>query len=81
MKEQSRRQFINSCLSWAISGFGFSFISLCAGCNEEKKSTTLSGIVDRKKKELPVFEGTAKINPDFCYVYDFMRFFQLTSLL
>ena len=65
MNEQSRRQFINSCLSWAISGFGFSFISLCAGCNEEKKSRTLTGILDREKKEQPAVEGKAKINPDF----------------
>lgn len=46
MKEQSSRQFISSCFYWAISGFGFSFISFCAGCKEERKSTSQHGFID-----------------------------------
>jgi putative pyruvate formate lyase activating enzyme len=65
MKDQSRRQFINSCLSWAISGFGFSFISLCAGCKKEEESTSQAGFIDYEKKKHLTVEGTAKINPDF----------------
>ena len=65
MKEQSRRQFINSCLYLAISGFGSAFISLCAGCKKEEKSTSLAGILDHEKKEGLTVEGTAKIDPDF----------------
>ncbi|MBU4184867.1 MAG: radical SAM protein [Proteobacteria bacterium] len=65
MKKQSRRQFISSCFYWAISGFGFSFISFCAGCNEERKSTSQPGFIRHENKERLTVEGTAKINPDF----------------
>jgi len=65
MKQQSRRQFINSCLYLAISGFGSAFMSLCTGCKKEEKSTSLAGILDHEKKERPTVEGTAKIDPGF----------------
>lgn len=65
MKEQSRRQFIKSCLYLAISGFSSAFIPLCAGCKKEKKSTSLPDILDHEKKERLIVERTAKIDPDF----------------
>jgi putative pyruvate formate lyase activating enzyme len=65
MKEQSRRQFINSCLYLAISGLGSAFISLCAGCKKEEKSTSIAGILDHEEKERLTIEAIAKIDPDF----------------
>lgn len=65
MKQQSRRQFIESCLYLAISGFGCGFASLCAGCKKEERETSLSGILDHEKKERVAVEGAARIDPDF----------------
>ncbi|HIC91516.1 MAG TPA: radical SAM protein [Syntrophaceae bacterium] len=65
MKEQSRRQFIKTCLYLVISGCSFSFISLCAGCKKEEKPTYLFDILDHEKKGPLIVEETAKIDPDF----------------
>jgi putative pyruvate formate lyase activating enzyme len=65
VKEQSRRQFISSCLCLAISGFGSALISLCSGCKKEEESTSLPGILDHEKKERLTVGGVAKIDPNF----------------
>ena len=65
MKEQSRRQFVKSCLYLTISGLGCAFVPLCPGCKREEKSTSLSGIPGHEKKERQLVEETAKIDPDF----------------
>lgn len=56
MKEQSRRQFIQSCLYLVLSGLSLPFFSFCTGCKKNEKSTYLSEIVDRE---------AAKIDPHF----------------
>jgi putative pyruvate formate lyase activating enzyme len=64
MKEQSRREFIESCLCWAVSaGLGCSLASLCAGCIKEAEAK--SGVRQHEKTRQLLFEGTAKIDPDF----------------
>ena len=64
MKEQSRREFIESCLCWAVSaGLGCSLTSLCAGCIKEAEAK--SGVRQHEKTKELLFEGTAKIDPDF----------------
>ena len=60
MKEQPRREFIKSCFYLSIAGLGSSFISLCPGCKENKKSTFLPDALDYYKEG-----GTAKIDPNF----------------
>ena len=65
MKEQSRRQFVKSCLYLTISGLGCAFVPLCPGCKREEKSTSLSGILGHEKKERHIVERTEKIDPDF----------------
>jgi putative pyruvate formate lyase activating enzyme len=64
MKEQSRREFIESCFCLAMSaGLGCAFISLCAGCKKEAES--VSGSQNHETREGLTAEGTAKIAPDF----------------
>ncbi len=63
MKEQSRREFIGFCFSLTVSGFGSSFISLCAGCKKEEESA--SGIPNAEKSEALIVEGSSKIDPGF----------------
>jgi putative pyruvate formate lyase activating enzyme len=65
MNEQSRRQFMESCLYLAISGFGCGFVSLCAGCKKEEKSASPSNILEHGKTDRLTVEGSAKIDPVF----------------
>ena len=56
MKEQSRREFITACISFALSGLGLPFSPFCTGCKKNEKSTYLSEIADYE---------TAKIDSHF----------------
>jgi len=56
MREQSRREFLGSCLFFALSGLSFPFISLCSGCKKNERATSLP--------DIPVAR-TAKIDPNF----------------
>jgi putative pyruvate formate lyase activating enzyme len=63
MKEQSRREFVKSCFCLAMTGFGSSFISLCAGCKREGE--LISGTHDYEKTDGLVVQGTEEVDPDF----------------
>jgi len=65
MKEQSRREFIESCLYWAILGLGAPFVPLCTGCKEKETSASPLDIFSDKKSRLLAVGRTEKINPDF----------------
>ncbi len=65
MKEKSRRQFIKYCFYIAISGFGFAFISLRAGCKKKVKSISLHDIPGHENKNRFLTKITDEIDPDF----------------
>ncbi len=65
MNEKSRRQFIKYCFYIAISGFGFAFISLRAGCKKKVKSISLHDIPGHENKNRFLTKRTAEIDPDF----------------
>ena len=65
MKEQSRREFIESCLYLAMLGFGAPFIPLCTGCKEKEASGPASDILGDKNSTRFVLKRTAEIDPDF----------------
>ncbi len=69
MKRQSRRQFIKSCLCLVLTGFSSALTPLCAGCNKEEKSTSLSDLLERDKKVQLVGERGARIDQDFKPAY------------
>lgn len=64
MKEESRRQFIKSCLFVALSGFTPSFFSLFSGCKQEDTSTPPPHTSDRDKKKRGSLTDTAQIDPE-----------------
>ena len=65
MREQSRRQFIESCLYIAASGFGCGLVSLCGGCKKEKTSASSSNILEDRDQDRLAVVGRAKIDPAF----------------
>ena len=65
MREQSRRQFIESCLYLATSGFGCGLVSLCAGCKKEKRSASPSDVFEDRKQDRLAADERAKIDPAF----------------
>jgi putative pyruvate formate lyase activating enzyme len=65
MKECSRREFCRS-FSWLLmAGWTPSLVSLCAGCKKEEKGASLSESVVTGKKDLPLPQGIARIDPHF----------------
>ena len=65
MKEESRRQFIRSCLYLTISGLGCAFFPLCHGCKKEENSIATPEILGYERKKKYAVKGTAQIDPDF----------------
>ncbi|MDY7033113.1 MAG: radical SAM protein [Thermodesulfobacteriota bacterium] len=65
MKDQSRRQFIQSCIYCALSGVISTSIPLIASCNKKEKSTSLINGLEREEKSRTSITRTAHINPDF----------------
>lgn len=63
--EQSRRQFIQSCLCFTLSGLSPTFVFLCTGCKKNEKSTSLPDVLEYEKKERLVVERAAKIDPNY----------------
>ena len=65
MKEQSRRQFITSCLYLALSGFSTAILPLCPACKQREKSISLQDTSTYEKRERLGVKNLEEIDSDF----------------
>ena len=66
MNEQSRRQFMQACFYWTLSGLTFSSFPLVSGCRKGEKK----GPLTEHEKNAPLIPSkTAKIDPAFIPAY------------